>query len=317
MAVDGSTVLLSRPRPGRADDALLVPSEVDLWGAQGATRLGDTEAIVDDGRLRQAYGGDLDSRTAVWAETTSTDLDTSEWRIFASDRAGGSAWLVARAEEFSAARPLPIRVADTRPVVSGDRAYWHTSHAVGPRDFQPEVVSASLRGTDVRVEIDNAVLPQPVTGGVAALRLPKAGGSASPSVVLIRADGSVRTVADVVGAGTIVDFVASGTTFAIVTNEHGILTASLATQHAAQIEARDGGVISGVVMCGDTVTWTEIDGTGRGQSQYFYDGARREVDAVGVGGLIGLARCDADAIALNTQVGSTVTTTLSRINRRE
>ena len=262
---------------------LLKPTAVGMFDGQAFVPFApDPEVPGASDHPRQAYGGAADAGTVVWAETESTDLYFSNWRVFSRDQSG-TVHLVAHSEEVYPG-VLPLLDGDSRPVVSGDRVYWATAAPIGDSvavdgtgAFRMDVMSRATDGSGpIRVEATGAT--NPAAGGGALFvvrhtradptldqgesRLERVDGDSQTSLVVRQADRS--TFKALVTDGQHVAFVVGDGT-----REGAIYVLDTSTRSALRIPLGASGASTSLAMCPDRLVWTSADAMGSGQTVPF------------------------------------------------
>ena len=106
----------------------------------------------------QVIGGSVDGRRATWAETTSTDLFNSNWRIFAAVGTSGRT-LVADSRSVYGKAMLRPAFGQTMPVLLGTKVYW-AAVPPGGEWKDTRVLVDDLDGSSARPTVlKGAVLP--------------------------------------------------------------------------------------------------------------------------------------------------------------
>ncbi|MCB7138210.1 hypothetical protein [Cellulosimicrobium marinum] len=328
LAIDSDSSLVSLMPEGAygGGEELLESSQVGFLDDDGSfTGLSSTVAVADDGSARQTSAGDLDDRWAVWAETSSVDAFTSNWRVFAVDRAEGAPRLLGRAEDHHPGTRLPLAVGDPEPVLSGGRVWWHTAYEREDGSFRTRVLSASPDGSRTDVALDLASQPRPVHGGVVALAMHDTTVDGAQEGWEIqdprRAVGVVRVdatgdVHDVVRFGDVTDdewFVrelAAGQDLVAITMASDVYVLRTDGSPVVRIPLDRGQRPAGLAVCGGRVVLGSVDPTtNEGDSMLILDAADGSLTSVDAPGSWGDMTCSDDRLAWThgAQSGSVTT----------
>lgn len=257
-----------------------------------------TEHVASDGRPRGIIGADLDDDWAVWSESSSTDLYQSNWRVFSQRRGGGAPRLLAVAEDQRSANweTSPIVSGDSLPILSAGLVWWHTARERPDGIFRPRVVAVPPDGGDVKVMLDMASTPTPVTGGVVATQVvddpgvpvdERAYAYHETGLVLIDASGAVTDLlrySEDVDAGRLARNVASdGDTVAFVMGDD-VLVMRIDGTPVARIPgpAPEGREFTDLAVCDGKVLFTPYNADIGGDTVVIYDsvsGALKTIDA--------------------------------------
>jgi len=267
-----------------------------------------TPAVGGDVLARQVYSGSSSGGVTAWAETASTDLYYSNWRVFARS-AQGTVRLVARSEEVQEGQ-LPIVEGDTAPVVSGGRVYLATA---APADlvgtYRKDVVSRAADGTGPLVtEARGASRPAVQDGPLYVVRDSWSDPDVPEGEVQIErvaSPGTPEVVLRLTGAGgsAVTGMVASGSrlAFTLFAREGGPSALYVVDPEARRVwvvPTDNAGTSDAVAFCGDLVTWNGADGSGLVSSpQYVYDVGRGELLAIDVAHNYGGSKCAGTMIA--------------------
>lgn len=328
---DGRTLVTVIP-PDNYDEStgfLKSPAVVGMLDGQQFEPFDSTvDAIAGDPPRQTAGGGMIANGHAVWLETASTNLFTSDWRIFTKDLTRpASPVLVAKAEDVYPPGELPLAVGEHRPILSGDRVYWQTTYQRENGSFRTKIVSTPLAGGDLRTEVDLASEPAAFEGGIVAAQMHDVTVEGAQSswqiqdprrasgLTLVDADGRSRpfvSFSNVTDDEWFVRELAAGGTTVALSIGDSIYILGTDRERAVRVRMSSNTEASGVAVCGDRVTWTDISsGDGRGEHQYMFNVSTNELVAVTTPSNPGAGTCYGDTFLWYSQSddgGATLTT---------
>ena len=299
---------------------LLAGSRTGLWDGQVFEAFDDSASLLTDPHPRQTYAAATDGTVVAWAETTSTNLYESSWRMFSRD-AEGLSHLVATSEQVNV-DGLPLIDGDATPVIYQGRVYWATSYPLTanptsePSSWDVTVVSAPIDGSEgPRVEATRASRPSAGADGVFAVK-PTEESPFVPGefgvVALLGPDGPndvLRTSPE--WGGHIAGLAAGSHLIAtvLVSPDHSVALA-VADEESDEIllVPLDSPTIPDVAVCGDRVVWTSADPSGADMEPvYSLRADTRSLTATDVEGNYGPVDCAGDFISwsvIDTDAGS-------------
>lgn len=122
---------------------------------------------VDGSIARQAGSFDTRGSEVTWAETSSTEVVSDNWVIFAHDLTTGVTTVLGSSNELLPNGHLPGMGPEVSPTIGSSRVYWGTTYPRGEKDgdgnyndFGFEVLAAPLGGSRTPAVIaDGAILP--------------------------------------------------------------------------------------------------------------------------------------------------------------
>lgn len=296
-----------------AADRLKEPAQMGLWEDGAFRSFGSTADAVPGDDPRQTYGAVASDGAVAWAETASTNLFTSDWRIFTHDLdAGGAPVLVAQAEDVYAQGDLPLAVGQPGPVIHGDRVYWQTTYQREDAAFRPTIVSTELGGGDLRTELDLGAMPASVDAGIVVQRMhdvtvegaDDAWGIQDPrrstGIALIDDGGETRDIlafAEVTDDDWFVRELAGGGDTVALAMDHSLVVLGVEGGEVVRFDLPPGSRAGSLAVCGDRVTWTDVDRVeGSGTRQYVYNTATSDFVAVDTPQNSALSGCAGDII---------------------
>lgn len=250
------------------------PSEVGMLSESQLAVWPSSETALEDRYPRQVYAASTDGGDVAWAETESTQLGVSNWRIFVGD--GTSPRLVARSEDvFDGPEGLPVVDGSTVPLLRGGRVYWATTIplADGPDSmFGVQVMSRSADGHDTAVvEAHGATQPAVGAAGLYVARTTRDDPSIKDGTFSIdHADGHGTTSPVVTFEGesgtSVQSLVASEDRLAFVVASAGesggqIVVLDVVTGAVTSIPLVPSGREVTLALCGDRLVWTSANGS--------------------------------------------------------
>lgn len=285
---------------------LVAPAQVALWADEGLEQLAGTESLVPGDPYRQVIGGVFADDAVVWAETSSTDVSVSDWRMFRDGLDGAGPRLLARSEEVRPADDPPLVIGGPVLAAVADRVGWHVAYAWPDGTFQTEVVSVPVAGGELRTESEHAALTAgtddgwvtervDATAGVEAtdaMRRPigldhvQPGGLTRPLVRFDPGDEdwSVSAIA------------ADGNVYAWEMDDD-VLVSLLDGSASYRLSHAPGQTVlpEGLAVCGEWVAWSVLDG--EVVSSYVLDLGSGEVSVLAAGNTAGSISCGGDYVA--------------------
>lgn len=306
-----------------ADTALVLPdaSELGRFDGEVIAPFGATAGLAAEDDPRQTIAGDSDGRWVVWAETDSTAVAATRWRVFAQDTASHAsrARLIARSEDVLDGG-LPPSWNDAEPVIGGDRAYWHTAvPAEGTADgYSVRVVSTALDGSEaLRIEAEAAVHPAPTGRGLAVLTDRDTAAGRAMGLALVPEPGRIEPLlalpadseeglSGLVGDGHRVAFAGWRTVYAVDLDTREVWAVPLPENAPRYVE---------LSLCGDLLHWSVGQSSARGPSNYVLNLASGSLHGIDVPGNYGDAGCAGEYLAwssLTDEPGALARTTVAR-----
>lgn len=342
--LDGSSMgVLALAPDGRA---LVALGPADNYGLDGWLRQQGPVGYFDGERFapfetspnpvqgdhpRQTYAGAIDGDVAVWAETDSTDLYHSNWRLFS--RAGVVSRTVGYAEQIQE-QGLPIVDGDTTPVLSGGRVYFATAAPTGDPDvplgefgsYQMTVMSAEPDGTGTRVEVPFAAQPAAAGGNLYVVRTSMDDPSLTDGQVSIELADGTGSASPLLTRNGVVDsqiasLVTNGHHIAFVDRPAGgrasVVVVDTRDRTAVRIPLGDGPSNASLAICGNLLTWNNAPGDASGLHvpQYVLNVDTDALWTIEVEEHYPGTRCAGDLLAwsqLSAAPGSSSTTTVVR-----
>ena len=265
-----------------------------------------TAGMVEGDPPRQIFAADAEGSSAVWAETASTEVVMSSWRIFSRDASGRVA-LVARSEEVDGRA-----VGDLAPVIADDRVYWATAALASDGTPEMQIQSRELDGSGpIRVDAHGATNPTPTSAGMYVSRTSRdnpnmpdseaeiariePGGQLTP--VLAVGGASETSVGELVGTGDWLAF----TTFSSDPADGALRFVNVRTRDTVTVPMGSQARRVYVTACSDAFAWINSDGSGADGTRLFrYGLSDGDLTVLDVGNQLPAPLCSGNTLALRT-----------------
>ncbi len=283
---------------------------------------------------RQAYAAAAQDDTVAWAETDSTDLYQSTWRMFSAD-AHGRVHLVARAEEIKDGG-LPYVDGDSTPVLIDGRMYWATAAPTGDTSveegaegsYRMDVVSRAPDGSGpLVVEATGVAQPAGNATGTYVVRSAMDDPDVAADTVTVErvtGDGATHVLLRWTGAvgGHLTGLRGDGDQLVFATTTEtgsggAIYVVDTRAQTARRIALRSSGRSASLALCTGRLQWSEADAEGQGRSEptYVLDLASHGLARIDVDNAFSGAMCGGGFLAwsqLEAGAGTTASTVVAR-----
>lgn len=277
-----------------------------------------TGEVTGDGH-RQVYEGSVRGSDVVWGETESTSLLSSNWRIFSKQEDSPKPILVAQSEDVIDTPEMPMVSGDATPEIHQDRVFWNSAYASEEGQLLGSAVfSKKLNGIGtITREIVDATEPVSLQDSVAVMRLIKSkpgedelleepdfpAARDQRGIDLLKNTGEVtallRIDENAPSGNTLGELSGGGST--LITSFNGdTLIIDATNRTAVSIAEPAGKDLTAPQQCGNTATWTYIDGNGEGiGAQYFFNTQSKSLTSVPEKDLYGETICTENRIALS------------------
>lgn len=296
---------------------LTAGSQIGQYNAKGFAPFQNTDSLAGNDGYRQAYAGNLSDRYFVWAETESTNIFESSWRIFTYSFESQESALLSKAEDFSPTEQLPILSDDTKPIVKGDFVYWHTSFlADGSSNFKNGVYSMPANGSEEPNQLTvDAILPAALSEGIVVTNTSTAPVDDTPDdsegtrpiltgVSIVSDSGAVEQLISVAPSAVNPEFAAPATganNHIILSYDAQTLIVNVTNKEVIAFDEPVGSILTSVQQCGNVSTWAYLNReTGVTEGQYFYDNETGTLSQIQLNNLYGSTLCNGEWFATST-----------------
>lgn len=155
----GSLVAETGTRTGTPGETLN-QSTVSIYDGHGLTDFG-TSPKEHDRRPRQTIYAATSRSAVVWLETTSTDMFSADWMVYARDLTSRTTHLLGNSSSLSEGKVMPDVPGGSNLTISGGLAAWATArpgHAKPP--FESDIVARPVDGSGrLRTLVRHAKMP--------------------------------------------------------------------------------------------------------------------------------------------------------------